>query len=181
MDCISSQSRWRLIPVAIRLKELISWVKSIWKVFVMFLLLQCSSWRQTRAARAQLCRSGPVSKGALFGSCPSGHLEWGRRQQSQWKSSRSDSIRVWVRSLASAAKIFIYVVCYITIWCLKMSATTHFKSVHIAHTVLSQLTPFFDFATREYSAADESSCFQDWFTSAYFGGGKLRKIRLFFK
>lgn len=84
---------------------------------------------------------------------------------------------LWLRQ----QRFFIYVVCYITIWCLKMSATTHFKSVHIAHTVLSQLTPFFDFATREYSAADESSCFQDWFTSAYFGGGKLRKIRLFFK
>lgn len=98
-----------------------------WKVFGMFLLLWFNSWRQVRGVGTHLSAvSAAVTSGAQFGSCPSEHLEQDRCQRSQWKSSHSDFVRVWVRSLASAAKICIYVVCYITIWCLKMSATTHF-------------------------------------------------------
>jgi len=77
-------------------------------------------------ASAALCSSKQWPGGALLRSCPFRHLVRDRQQQSQQKSSCSDLTKVWVRSLASAVKTCIYVACYITVWCLKMSTTTHF-------------------------------------------------------
>lgn len=62
-------------------------------------------------------------------------------------------------------------VCYHSFW----------KHMYSTYSLVTVDTFFFDFATWEYSVADESSCFQDRFTSEYFGGGKQSKKSTIFQ
>lgn len=74
------------------MKQLLSRVKSSWKVFGVFLLLRFNSWRQARGVGTHLSAvSAAVTSGAQFGSCPSEHLEQDRRQQ---KSMEKQSFRL---------------------------------------------------------------------------------------